>query len=35
MEIQHYAAERCGIMGWGADSLYVNTITGEEFYQEY
>ncbi len=34
-EIQHYATERCGIMGWGADSLYVNTITGEEFYQEY
>jgi hypothetical protein len=35
MEIQHYATERCGIMGWGADALYVNTVTGEEFYQEW
>ena len=35
MYIEHYATERSGIMGWGADSLYVNTITGEEFYQEY
>ena len=34
-EIQHYATERCGIMGWGADALYVNTVTGEEFYQEW
>ena len=35
MEIQHYAKERIDIMGWGADALYVNTVTGEEFYQEY
>ena len=35
MEIQHYAMERIDIMGWGADALYVNTVTGEEFYQEY
>ena len=35
MEIQHYATWRCGIMGWGADALYVNTVTGEEFYQEW
>ena len=35
MEIQHYAKERCDIMGWGADALYVNTVTGEEFYLEY
>jgi len=34
-EIQHFAAERIDICGWGADSLYVNTITGEEFYQEF
>ena len=34
-EIQHYATERIEIMGWGADALYVNTITGEEFYQEW
>lgn len=35
MEIQHYAKERIDIMGWGADALYVNTVTGEQFYQEY
>ena len=35
MEIQHYAKERIDIMGWGADALYVNTVTGEEFYQEW
>ena len=35
MEIQHYVTERCEIMGWGADALYVNTVTGEEFYQEW
>lgn len=35
MEIQHYAMERIDIMGWGADALYVNTVTGEEFYQEW
>jgi hypothetical protein len=34
-EIQHFAAERIDICGWGADSLYVNTVTGEEFYQEW
>lgn len=34
-EIQFFATERCGIMGWGADALYVNTITGEEFYLEW
>lgn len=35
MYIEHYATERSSIMGWGADSLYVNTITGEQFYQEF
>ena len=35
MYIEHYAAERIDIAGWGADALYVNTITGEEFYQEW
>ena len=35
MYIEHYATERSGIMGWGADSLYVNTVTGEQFYQEW
>ena len=34
-EIQHFATERSGICGWGADALYINTITGEEFYQEW
>ena len=34
-EIQHFAAERIDICGWGADALYVNTVTGEEFYQEW
>ena len=34
-EIQHFAAERIEICGWGADALYVNTVTGEEFYQEW
>lgn len=34
-EIQHFATERSGVCGWAADSLYVNTITGEEFYQEW
>lgn len=33
MYIEHYAAPRVSVPGWGADSLYVNTITGEEFYQ--
>ena len=35
MYIEHYATERSSIMGWGADSLYVNIITGEQFYQEF
>lgn len=30
-EIQHFATERSGVCGWAADSLYVNTVTGEEF----
>jgi hypothetical protein len=34
-EIQHFATERSGIMGWGADSLYVNTVTGEKFSLEW
>ena len=34
-EIQHFAADRIDICGWGADALYVNTVTGEEFYQEW
>ena len=34
-EIQHFATERSDVCGWAADSLYVNTITGEEFYQEW
>ena len=34
-EIQHFATERSNVCGWAADSLYVNTITGEEFYQEW
>ena len=34
-EIQHFATERSDVCGWGADSLYVNTVTGEEFYQEW
>ena len=34
-EIQHFATERSAVCGWAADSLYVNTITGEEFYQEW
>ncbi len=34
-EIQHYASERSEVMGWAADSLYVNTVTGEQFYQEW
>ena len=33
MYIEHYAASRVDVAGWGADSLYMNTITGEEFYQ--
>ena len=35
MEIQHYARERSDVCGWAADALYVNTITGEQFYQEW
>ncbi len=34
-EIQHFATERSGVCGWGADSLYVNTVTGEEFTLEW
>ena len=34
-EIQHFASERSDVCGWAADSLYVNTVTGEEFYQEW
>ena len=34
-EIQHFATERSNVCGWAADSLYVNTITGEEFYEEW
>ena len=34
-EIQHFATERSDVCGWAADSLYVNTVTGEEFYQEW
>lgn len=34
-EIQHFATERSGVCGWAADSLYVNTITGEEFSLEW
>ncbi len=34
-EIQHFATERSDVCGWAADSLYVNTITGEEFSQEW
>ena len=35
MEIQHFATERSDVCGWAADSLYVNTITGEEFSLEW
>ena len=34
-EIQHFAAERIDICGWGADALYVNTVTGEKFSLEW
>ena len=34
-EIQHFATERSGVCGWAADSLYVNTVTGEEFSLEW
>lgn len=34
-EIQHFATDRIDIAGWAADALYVNTVTGEEFYQEW
>lgn len=34
-EIQHFATERSGVCGWAADSLYVNTVTGEEFTMEW
>ena len=34
-EIQHFATERSDVCGWAADSLYVNTITGEEFSLEW
>ena len=34
-EIQHFATERSNVCGWAADGLYVNTVTGEEFYQEW
>ena len=34
-EIQHFATERSNVCGWAADSLYVNTITGEEFSLEW
>ena len=34
-EIQHFATERSAVCGWGADGLYVNTVTGEQFYQEW
>ena len=34
-EIQHFATERSGVCGWAADSLYVNTVTGEEFTTEW
>ena len=34
-EIQHFATERSNVCGWAADSLYVNTVTGEEFSLEW
>ena len=34
-EIQFFARERSDVCGWAADALYVNTITGEEFYLEW
>ena len=34
-EIQHFATERSDVCGWAADSLYVNTVTGEEFSLEW
>lgn len=34
-EIQHFATERSNVCGWAADSLYVNTVTGEEFTMEW
>ena len=34
-EIQHFATERSDVCGWAADSLYVNTVTGEEFTMEW
>ena len=33
--IQYFAYDGIARDGWAADSLYVNTITGEEFYQEW
>ena len=33
MYVEHYLYGLDGIPGWFADNLYVNTITGEEFYQ--
>lgn len=33
MYVEHYLHGLDGIPGWFADNLYVNTITGEEFYQ--
>ena len=35
MYVEHYLYGLEGIPGWFADNLYVNTITGEEFYQAY
>lgn len=35
MYIEHFATDRIDIAGWGADALYVNTVTGEEFTMEW